>query len=140
MIKNILFATDGSPASVHAASYVASIAQKYDAKVLVIHAFHTLPDHLGEPNYSQAMYKTLEDASKVTETAVNTLMALGVKEVDSEYIEGPPVDVILNVINVRRPDLMIIGSRGLGTWKGAIMGSVSAALTQRCECPVLVVK
>lgn len=140
MIKLILFATDGSAASGHAAAYVASLATKYDAKVLVVHAFHTLPEHLGEPNYSQAMYRTLKEASDVSENTVTTLKSMGVKEIETEYIEGSPVDVILNTVNVRRPDLLILGSRGLGSWKGAILGSVSSALTQRCECPVLVVK
>ncbi|MER3458879.1 MAG: universal stress protein, partial [Chloroflexota bacterium] len=45
-----------------------------------------------------------------------------------------------NVAEVRKPDLIVVGARGLGTWRGLILGSVSMAVTQRAECPVLVVK
>jgi nucleotide-binding universal stress UspA family protein len=38
------------------------------------------------------------------------------------------------------PDLIVIGARGLGTWPGLLLGSVSMAVTQRAQCPVLVVK
>jgi len=34
----------------------------------------------------------------------------------------------------------VVGGRGLGTWKGLILGSVSMAVTQRAGCPVLIVK
>ncbi|MCW1970081.1 MAG: universal stress protein [Anaerolineae bacterium] len=140
MINLILLATDGSAAAEHATRYAASLATKYNARVVVLHAFHALPEHLGEPNYSQAMYRTLDQASAVTDKAVAALQAAGITQLESEYVEGSPVDVILNAVNVRRPDVLVLGSRGLGTWKGAILGSVSSAIVQRCECPVLVIK
>jgi len=34
----------------------------------------------------------------------------------------------------------VIGARGNSTWQGALLGSVSMLVTQRAECPVLVVK
>lgn len=48
--------------------------------------------------------------------------------------------MILNVAEARKPDLLVVGARGLGTWQGIFLGSVSMAVTQRAECPVLVVK
>lgn len=140
MIKHILLATDGSAAAERAADMAASLAMRYDAKLTVVHAYHPVPIFLGEPNYSQAVERVLEGGTKLVEGVANRLRELGVKEVIPELIEGSATDVILGMIETRKPDLVVIGSRGLGTWQGAFLGSVSMAVTQRADCPVLVVK
>lgn len=99
-----------------------------------------VPMFLGEPNYSQAVERVLEGGTKLVEGVANRLRELGVKEVVPELIEGSATDVILGLVETRRPDLVVVGSRGLGTWQGAFLGSVSMAVTQRADCPVLVVK
>jgi nucleotide-binding universal stress UspA family protein len=48
--------------------------------------------------------------------------------------------VILGIAETRHIDLIVIGARGLSTWQGILLGSVSMAVAQRAECPVLVVK
>jgi len=47
---------------------------------------------------------------------------------------------IIRAAENRKPDLVVIGGRGLGIWEGDILGSVSMAVTQRAKCPVLIVK
>ncbi len=140
MIKHILLATDGSAAAERAADMAASLAVRYDAKLTVVHAYSPVPLFLGEPNYSQAVERVLEGGTKLVEGVANRLRELGVKEVVPELIEGSATDVILGMIETRKPDLVVVGSRGLGTWQGAFLGSVSMAVTQRADCPVLVVK
>ncbi len=140
MIKNILLTTDGSAPAERAADFAASLATRYEAKVTVLHAFTPVPGHLGEPNYSRALYKTLEEAESLVADAAKRLREMGVADVETDVIEGSATDVILRVAETRKPDLMMIGARGLGTWKGLILGSVSMAVTQRAECPVLIVK
>ena len=70
----------------------------------------------------------------------NRLYEMGVTEVDTEVIEGPVSSAILSVAESSKPDLLIMGARGLSTWQGIILGSVSMAVTQQAECPVLMVK
>jgi len=65
---------------------------------------------------------------------------MGVPDVTTDTAEGPATSVILNVAEACKPDLLVVGARGLGTWQGIFLGSVSMAVTQRAECPVLVVK
>jgi nucleotide-binding universal stress UspA family protein len=65
---------------------------------------------------------------------------MGVPDVDIDTAGGPTTSVILNVAEARRPGLLVVGARGLGTWQGIFLGSVSMAVTQRAECPVLAVK
>jgi nucleotide-binding universal stress UspA family protein len=144
MIQSILLITDGSAPAERAANFAASLATHYQAKVIVLHAFPPLPGHLdsylGQPSYGQALQKTLEEARSLVGSVANRLHELGVTDVDTEILEGPAVSTILNMAEARKPDLLVMGARGLGTWQGVILGSVSMAITQRAECPVLVVK
>lgn len=140
MIKNILLATDGSAPAKRAIDFAASLATCYGAKVTVLHAFSSVPTFLGEPNYSQSLYKTLTEAESLVAEVANHLREMGVTDLDTDVVEGSAVDVILKVAEIRQPDLLLMGARGLGTWPGLILGSVSMAVTQRAKCPVLVVK
>lgn len=140
VIQHILLATDGSAAAERAADLAASLAIRYGAKLTVLHALHTIPFVLGEPNYTQALNQALDAGRRLVEDVSKRLRELGVKDVETDLIEGPATDVILNVIETRNPDVVVVGSRGLGTWQGAFLGSVSMAVTQRARCPVLVVK
>jgi nucleotide-binding universal stress UspA family protein len=140
MIQNILLATDGSAAAERAVDYAASLAIRFLGKVTVLHAYTPVPGYLGEPNYNRALYENLDEARSVVERAAERLRTLGVSEVETDLVEGPPANVILGVAETRQPDLIVIGARGLSTWQGMLMGSVSMAVTQRTERPVLVVK
>lgn len=139
MIENILLATDGSRPAKQAAEFAASLALRFRAKVIVLHAYTPVPAYLGEPNYSQAFYETIDDANAVVEETAGRLHDMGI-EVKTELIEGPPANAILGIAETRKPDIIVIGARGLSTWQGLLMGSVSLSVIQRAECPVLVVK
>jgi nucleotide-binding universal stress UspA family protein len=140
MFKQILLATDGSAAAERATEYAASLAVRYGAKVIVLHAFAQVPIVLGEPNYSKALHKTLMEAQALVTQTVGRLRALGVNEVEEETVAGQAATVILDVAETRKPDVIVLGARGLGVWSGVILGSTSMAVVQRVHCPVLVVK
>jgi nucleotide-binding universal stress UspA family protein len=140
MIKTILLATDGSAAAERAADFAGSLGQRYGAAITVIHAYARLSRNLGEPHQSQAIHRTLEEAQSLVDGVAGRLREAGVAQVTTDVLEGSATDAILNVAATRRPDLLVVGARGLSSWQGLILGSVSMALTQRAECPVLVVK
>lgn len=50
--------------------------------------------------------------------------------------EGPSAEVLLNT--AEGADLLVVGSRGLGGFRSAILGSVSLACVMNATCPVLV--
>ena len=115
-------------------------ATQYHAKVTVLHAYHPIPHRLGEPFYGQALAVVLQEAQALVDDVVNHLFKMGVAEVDEEILEGPASEAILRVAETRKTDLIVIGGRGMSTWQGLLLGSVSMAVTQRAECPVLVIK
>ena len=51
-----------------------------------------------------------------------------------------PADEIVLVAEETGADLVVMGSRGLGGIKRALLGSVSDSVVRRAHCPVLVVR
>ena len=53
---------------------------------------------------------------------------------------GSPAVTILEFEKQMKPDLIVMGSRGLGLVKGVLLGSVSQYIVEQSACPVMVVK
>jgi nucleotide-binding universal stress UspA family protein len=120
--------------------FAASLAIQYHAKVTVLHAYHPVPLRLGEPYDGLALATVFQEAQALVDDVVELLCKMRVAEVDQKVLEGPASEAILRVVGTRKPDLLVIGGRGMNSWQGLPLGSVSMAVTQRAECPVLVVK
>jgi nucleotide-binding universal stress UspA family protein len=140
MISNILLATDGSAPSGRAADFVASLARRYHARVVVLHAFTPVPGNHSTQGYSRSLYETPEEAESLVAQVAQRLSELGATQVETDVMEGPAANVIIGVAESCSPDLIVVGARGNSTWQGMLLGSVSMVVTQRAECPVLIVK
>ena len=66
--------------------------------------------------------------------------ARGSNQVTTHLLDGDPADEVLRYAEESGIDLIVTGSRGLGTLKGLILGSVSRKLVENAACPCLVVK
>jgi len=53
---------------------------------------------------------------------------------------GQPRDVICYVTKEESPDLLVLGSRGLGSIERLMLGSVSDYVVHHCVSPVLIVR
>src|SRR5450759_3941693 len=60
--------------------------------------------------------------------------------VATEVVFGRPATSILDVADRLAPDLLVVGSRGLGPLTSALLGSVSEELVDHAPCPVLVAR
>jgi len=140
MFQHILLAIDGSASAERAADFAASLATRYDAGVTVFHAYTPIPAFLGEPYYSKALHKTLREAEILVSNVAKRMRDKGTKDVETDVAERPAGAAIIRAAENRKPDLVVIGGRGLGIWEGDILGSVSMAVAQRAKCPVLIVK
>ncbi|XP_009147442.1 universal stress protein A-like protein isoform X1 [Brassica rapa] len=54
--------------------------------------------------------------------------------------KGDPKDVICQEVSRVRPDLLVLGSRGLGRFQKVFVGTVSGFCVKHAECPVLTIK
>ncbi|PKA58744.1 Universal stress protein A-like protein [Apostasia shenzhenica] len=53
---------------------------------------------------------------------------------------GDPKEVICNEVKRVRPDLLVVGSRGLGPFQRVFVGTVSEFCVKHAECPVITIK
>src|SRR5262249_13314232 len=60
------------------------------------------------------------------------------KDFEPRLVEGDPSDTL--VAEAGDADLIVVGSRGRGGLKSALLGSVSGHVIQHAACPVAVVK
>lgn len=56
----------------------------------------------------------------------------------SQVVRGDPAAVLLEA--ARGAELLVVGSRGRGGFRGLLLGSVSWSVLHRCACPVAVVR
>ncbi|KAG0606761.1 hypothetical protein M758_9G165200 [Ceratodon purpureus] len=54
--------------------------------------------------------------------------------------KGDPKDVVCKEVKRKNPDILVLGSRGLGTLQRMFVAGVSSYVTKHVECPVIVIK
>ena len=60
-------------------------------------------------------------------------------DVERLAVNGDPADELTRAAADRRAALLVVGSRGRGPVRAALLGSVSASVTRLSPCPVLIV-
>ena len=138
-MRRILVAVDGSPGAREAVAAGIELAKGLGAPLLFVAARSAPPAALGDPFYQRRLSEVLAKLRPAVDAALAAAAEAGV-EADAELAEGEPAEVILSVAANWEADLIVVGSRGLGPFAGAILGSVSRAVVQRADRPVLVVK
>ena len=108
----------------------------------VVHAW-TLP-YLGFAGRSGALPQDAIDevAAKAGETLRESIRLASIdatrSDVEMWLVEGSPNLSLLQAAN--NADLLVVGSRGYGGWKGLLLGSVSTQSVTQSPCPVAVVR
>ncbi|MDA4118478.1 MAG: universal stress protein [Thaumarchaeota archaeon] len=137
----ILLATDGSPSSLEACEAAVSIAKSYESSVTVLSA---IPSASAFATPLGGKYHSLqvEKARQVVETAASTLKGGGVDVVKTEtpQSKASPVETIVEYASGAAIDLIVMGTRGLGGLKRALLGSVSSGVASAAPCATLVVR
>jgi nucleotide-binding universal stress UspA family protein len=58
-------------------------------------------------------------------------------EIETLVREGQPAEILLE--EARHADLLVVGSRGLGGFRGLLLGSVSQQCAQHSPCPITII-
>jgi len=143
MFNKLLLAYDGSETARHALDKAILMKTMLEHSTLeVVHVAQLTNVVVGDAFITGAnvVQNQLHDAAEaVVEEARQRLSYLNSTTVT--LLEGgAPAKVILNYAEAHAFDLIIVGSRGLGTFKELLLGSVSYDIVQHAQIPVLVVK
>lgn len=75
----------------------------------------------------------------VVNNARDKALSAGVSAVDTRLAGGDPAEAIAQALEEGGHDLLVLGTRGHGTLRGLLVGSVSHKVLGLHACPVLVV-
>ena len=149
----VLVATDGSREAQLAAQTAADLSQKTNSELHVVHVFGIAP--VGPPVYPEATdlqsveYEAETEqrqriserrAREVLEAEVEKIRSAGGTVAQGHLIEGRLATEIVAFAEEIGGGLIVMGSRGLGGIRRALMGSVSDSVVRHAHCPVLVVR
>lgn len=140
-MKKILIALDGSETSSAALGAGLELAEDEGAEVIFAHVASLLdfvPARNGDEHAPPDRFPTA-DWDPVLCEAMKLAEGRGVKA-RPELLVGYPAKQILRLASEVEADLVVIGSRGLGRVKSAILGSTSREVLARADRPVLVVR
>src|SRR5688572_28036333 len=138
-IDNVLFATDFSPATESAFSYAVRIAERYQARLYVVHVINLEGFDLLESESARALVK---EAHVVADRKMSQLLApLRLKRERYEVIvaEGVISEVLMEIIQVHHIDLAVLGTHGRRAFKKLLLGSIAEEVFRTAACPVLTV-
>jgi nucleotide-binding universal stress UspA family protein len=138
-VSRIVAAFDGSESSRRALLWAAEEARRRDARLDVVHAWH-VPYPVAAP---VAGYPVVADALESTARSdIDEALAtsdLGDLPVPATpvVVQGPAGPAILDA--AEGADLIVLGTRGLGTVASAVLGSVTHHVVHHATRPVVVV-
>ena len=138
-IDRIVIATDGSPGSLVAAEEGVRLAKILGSDVTFVAVADAPLPMLGDPYYQRAVTENLGHMRTALAKATSYAKERRVNY-ETELLEGSPAEAILELARNRDVDLIVVGSRGLGTVRGALLGSVSLTIVHQADRPVLVAR
>jgi nucleotide-binding universal stress UspA family protein len=140
-MKRIVIAMDGSASAAEAVRVGVDLAVEQGAAVTFVHvtspAFATPAGRLAAATLLELI--PVQEVDTALNAAAALARAAGV-DADIEIVFGDAADEIVAYADTIDADMIVVGSRGLGTVMGLLLGSVSSAILQEARRPVLVAR
>lgn len=149
MFKNLLIALDGSELANKALAAGLEVAKKHGSSVIILTSTDPISTGIGSGGFGTLdagpIIERLEEAyaaeaRKILDAARQKAVEAGV---DAETIHMPrhrPADGIIQTVEERGCDAVIMGSNSRRGLERLLLGSQAAAVLARSKVPVLIVK
>ncbi|MFZ0178449.1 MAG: universal stress protein [Candidatus Dormiibacterota bacterium] len=143
-LRNILLATDGTPAAHLALGAAADLARRSGASLHLVTAYEFAPSsvlayapYIG-PN---SAWDSLEaDARRLLDDERDRVVALGATVGSLHVAREPAFSAVMDVAEMVEADLVVLGSRELNGLRRLVVGSVSEHVVHSVHRPVLIVR
>lgn len=130
--SHILFPVDFSDRSEAAKPVVASWAQRFHAKVTLLHTVQIPINAYGGPD----AFPVIIDAQAMEASARGRLSAFGVPGSEKFVKVGDPAYEIVQYAEKNAVDLIMMPTHGYGRFRSLLLGSVAAKVLHDAQCPV----
>jgi nucleotide-binding universal stress UspA family protein len=142
--RHVLLALDGSPDGGEIVRAVESLNLTRESVATAVHAHE--PPYLGMMNVvgvgMDAATAYADSSRAQAEANIRALIEANSAD-GSRYgivvIEHRPVTAIQSAVNTLKPDLVVLGTRGHGRFRRALLGSVATEVMNALQCDVLLV-
>lgn len=145
----IVCGVDDSDGARQAARIASELARRLGARLVVVNVFSpitfAMPEGRTAPSLSdvnrerQALLDERANRAEATLAAVVEDAAVD-QGAELKVLAGDPARALIAEVKKREDaSLIVVGSRGQGAIRSAILGSVSARLVHEAPCPVVVV-
>lgn len=141
----ILLATDGSKQAELAAQTAADISTSTNSELHVLTVAHREYAHAYDIPESgdipKSAYRAIErKARELLDEQVKKIEQTGGTILQAHLQRGRPDQEIVHLADEIGAGLIVMGSRGHGGVRRALMGSVSDSVVRHAHCPVLIVR
>lgn len=141
--QTVVVGTDGSDTSFRAVERAAELARDEGATLVIACAFipHK-PDPATQDILRDEAYQVVGSApaDDTVGRARDRAAGAGATKIDTVAVEGRPAEVLIRVAAERGADLLVVGSVGLNTLRGRIIGSVPLDVARHAPTDVLIVR
>ena len=139
----ILVATDGSEEAQLAATTAADLAQRTNSELHVVTVgpdlpFYELVEHPAD--FEDVVHDQRRGAKEVLEQQVKRIEESGGTVNERYQREGRADEEIVVLAEEIGAGLIVMGSRGRGRLRRALLGSVTDAVVRHAHCPVTIVR
>ena len=143
----VLVAIDGSPESTRAARMAVYLSKRLDSGLHIVRV-GDIPDVYGapewatfDPDFRARLFERAErDIRASLEEQLQEIKGFGGEAVGTHARAGRAEVEIVRVAEEIDAGLVVLGSRGFGPLRRAVLGSVSSGVVRHAQCPVLVVR
>jgi nucleotide-binding universal stress UspA family protein len=142
--RSIVCGVDGSAQAREAAISALHLAGRLGARLMLVHVTPTqtlLPvDSVPAAADPRDYVTSTELAYSEAEEAFDSLPPeVTSADAGREVRLGRPAVVLAEVAAEHDAEIIVVGSRGRGAWRSAVLGSVSAEVARLAPCPVMIV-
>lgn len=142
-IKTILYPTDFSRGARAAMDHAISLANDYNAKLVLLHVVEDIPIAEWYIPSALSVADLVEDLRKSAGQEMDRWVAEAsskVKDVEKMVASGVPFVEIIKTAREKNIDLIIIGTHGRTGIDHIIFGSTAEKVVRHASCPVLTVR
>jgi nucleotide-binding universal stress UspA family protein len=142
VFRSILVAIDGSPDARQALRDAIDLAQSEHARLTIFSAVPVPPAFAYTTPGGLALDDFAEKAQQETEAIIDQALALVPEDVSATTVikAEPARPALLAQIEKGQHDLVVMGSRGLGAVRSALLGSVSHYVLHHGRTAVLITR
>jgi nucleotide-binding universal stress UspA family protein len=142
-VERVLVPIDFSAYSRPLAEAAVTVARDYTAALDLLHVVEPLPfpvPLMGAVTLYDLVSNPKEEATKLLDRLADEVRVEGGPAIATHVEDGHAALTITEVAEARHSDLIVIASHGLTGLERVLLGSVTARVTRRAPCPVLVLR